>query len=119
MDSYNLHELKIEAGYYGLEELVSGIQGLIDKRTKTNTTLQPSKRLIIRIYYPDPTKDLLKIDPYPLPSFIKYDLEKLTKAFADGLEAMVNEMLSLGFVIDKEYWDTTNRYGSFVVMSLS
>ncbi|KAI9141277.1 BTB/POZ protein [Paraphysoderma sedebokerense] len=88
MDSYNLHELKIEAGYYGLEELVSGIQGLIDKRTKTNTTLQPSKRLIIRIHYPDPTKDLLKIDPYPLPSFIKYDLDKLTKAFAEGLEAM-------------------------------
>ncbi|KAL7750906.1 protein homooligomerization [Sorochytrium milnesiophthora] len=136
LDSYALNVVKMEAEFYELPELVNAVQmyalshanllrnanqmadSLIDRRQRTNTSLEPRKQAVIRVFYKDQEKGTLAIEPFPVP-YIDLDVNVLAKAFNESMETTVNVLTQAGYRIEKMYWDESHRFKSFVVMSYS
>ncbi|KAG5461354.1 MAG: hypothetical protein BJ554DRAFT_6466 [Olpidium bornovanus] len=82
----------------------------MERKARSGTSLAASKKAIVRVHFKDQAANVLAIDPFPIPGPVVYDVSEFTRAFAQGMEATVNELLKMGFQLDHAYWCNEDRY---------
>eukprot|EP00123_Amoebidium_parasiticum_P020438 comp4999_c0_seq1/m.1092 comp4999_c0_seq1/g.1092 ORF comp4999_c0_seq1/g.1092 comp4999_c0_seq1/m.1092 type:complete len:223 (-) comp4999_c0_seq1:408-1076(-) len=129
-----LEELHLEAQFYGLADLSSVLTQLKELRASVAPPLEQldpmfplygyelgaiRRKAYVRLFHKQPA-DTLAIEPLPLPVLRPedYDMIRFTRAFNEGFASTLNELVSLGYKVEKLEWREDTGLKSFAVLSM-